>query len=199
MPAEHYVKQGDTAPNLHPFPAVSRDVPLEYTPREVWREWYALPKSPLIVFARGAGLTGTYELDALLGAAVLRWVPAPWHLENESGQSIARVLPLPLALLGIVPGPERRNPTRLPVWASTSLAPAGAAGLAALCIGHADTVRKLLHKLPDIDGQPVSWSVADAPIGEAEALATIQQGRPMPDTAERFTPPYWHDWMAQHG
>lgn len=197
MPAEKYVRQGETAPNLHPLPTTSRAVALEHTPRHLWQTWYALPKEPLMITASFAEKPAdeTYQLDALLSTAVRRSIPAPWHFPEQE----PRIIPLPLELLGIVPGPAQRQPLRLPVWASTPLITKGQHRVA-LAIGHAQTVRELLGHLRELDGVTVRWSVTLLPLSHAEAIETIRHARPMPERTERFTPPYWHDWLgAAHG
>lgn len=98
----------------------------EYGMRGYLERTLALPKVPLLV--QGTLLTpyvaadpsGALHLDALLSWATLQTYPVP--LQWPAG--CACTLPLPLALLDVVDGPEH---ARLPVWASGDLMPAGEA------------------------------------------------------------------------
>ena len=185
MPAEKYMRPGDTAPNLVPLPQAGTG-----SPREVWRRYYSLPKEPLRL-VRTVSETESTNFDSLLGLAVLEQAEVAWDFNEH----VARVIPLPLALLGIVPleRPHKRlDDWRVPVWACTTIKPTGA-GDEVICIGHADTLRQLLEAL---DG-PDAWTVTPLPISEDDAREIIAANRPMPGGIERFSPPYWFDWVGE--
>lgn len=185
MPAEKYLRSGDTAPNLVPLPQAGTG-----SPRDVWRRYYALPKEPLRVVRHQRDPEST-NFDSLLGAAVLQQAEVAWDFNEQ----YARVIPLPLALLGIVPlqRPHKRlEDWRLPVWACTTIKPTDA-GDEVICIGHAETLRDLLTAL---DGEG-AWTVSPLPLPDEDARSIIEANRPMPGRDERFTPPYWFDWVAE--
>lgn len=197
QPAEKYVKAGKNTPNLAPMPTSSNKARYGDRPQGVWETWWGLPKEPLLVTVNvsGPGTGEALQLDAVLSMAVLRWAQAPWHF----GEDEARVIPLPLDLLGIVPLPltGRSQPPRLPVWASTPLVMEQPGRLEALCIGHADVLRELLGFVHEVGGRPCrGWQVRAVPLSAAEALEVIQEQRPLPGREDLFTPPYWFDWLA---
>lgn len=194
--AARYIKTGETVPNLHPMPISPPGTPGREQPRGVWRTWATLPTAPLMIRVKlDRPLDVTAHLDSVLGMAVMRSAPAPWYRPGHD----AWVVPLPLALLGVVPLPHKHNPPRLPVWASTPFVQETPGQLEALCIGNADMVRELLGYVHEVEKVPChGWTVTPAPLSPTEAREVIMDTRPLPSTHERFTPPYWHDWVAEY-
>ena len=190
-PADKFMQGGDTAPNLRPLPTSPAHVPPSQTARAIWRRWAALPKVPVMVTAHlEAPLEDTAQLDAVLGVGALRLAP-----DRQAGCGRdAWVIPLPLGLLGVVPVGKHR----LPVWASTPFAHDIPGQLDALCLGDLELVRAALAEVWRVaDVRVLRWDVRPAPISEAEALEVILAARPLPETHDRFCPPYWHDWRAE--
>jgi len=88
---------------------------------EVWRELYELPKEPLLI--RATLLEGYIpaEREVLHWDGQLAWAAVEaWDLPTPM-QEIA-VVPLPLALLDVLDGPDG---ARLPLWAASNLQPVG--------------------------------------------------------------------------
>lgn len=199
---EAAIEDGDTAPTLSAFPPVKRFAKKMLTPRHLWRKWYALKKQPLIITAICKTAPPTeelkrYDLDALLSVATLRWIPTVWEARGKKGEIVPRVVPLPLGLVSVacVVFPDGFVRRRIPVWACTQLKPHTAQSFTAICMGDADLLREILKKMPHLDGIEVDWSVDAAPLSEEQAMEIIKQNRPLPEIDERFSPPYWHNWM----
>lgn len=194
--------EGDR-PALYPFPTISELADPDASPRRAWKRWWAAEKEPLIVRAELVGhdaprVPGPYHLDAALSVAAVRGADAAWMFNGQR----ARVIPLPLDLLGVVHPDEgkraRRTWPKLPVWASTPFEETRPGVWEALCVGNLPAVRELASYLHEIGETPARFTVHAAPLPVDVALEIIRERRPMPGRDERFTPPYWFDWMNRH-
>ncbi|MDO4263090.1 MAG: hypothetical protein Q4C67_02720 [Deinococcus sp.] len=196
-----YTRPGEDWPNLYPLPVAAHpNGPRDAGAHAVWADYWVLPKAPLMVTAELAWEAtatrepGPHHLDAALSVAQLRAADMPWRLDPSG----ASVIPLPLALLGVVRVDEtpRRRKTwpKLPVWAATPFQQVAPGRFSALCVGHLGAVGELVSYLHEIGATPARFSVELAPMSESDALDAIRQARPMPGRDTRWTPPYWFDW-----
>lgn len=194
-PPDLYIDNTDV-PVIRPLQTVSRETPAPHSPLGLWTQWYALPKTPLMVTAEfAAAIEGPLPpLDTVLSIAAMDAAPARWTSSGE-----AWVVPLPLQLLGVVPIRRKNSPNaRIPVWASTNFLPTEegtGTTFESLCIGHEETVRALLKEVTRV-GQhtPLRLSVRPVALSIPEAEEAISENRPLPEHTMHFAPPYKFDW-----
>ncbi len=185
-------------PIIRPLQSVSRETPATNSPLGVWKQWYALPKTPLVVTAEFAAADegSLPPLDTVLSVAAMDTAPARWRSAGE-----AWVVPLPLQLLGVVPIKRKNSPSaRIPVWAGTNFMPledGNNTEFESLCIGHEETIRTLLREVTRVGSHSVlRLNVRPVALSLAEAEETIRENRPMPEDTTHFAPPYRFDWAG---
>lgn len=196
-PPDLYIENTDV-PVIRPLQSVSRETPPPHSPLGLWKQWYALPKTPLMVNAEfAAAIEGPLPpLDTVLSIAAMDAASARWRSTGE-----AWVVPLPLQLLGVVPIKRKNSPNaRIPVWASTNFLPTEDGKdttFESLCIGHEETVRTLLREVTRVGPHTtLRLSVRPVALSIPEAEEAIRENRPLPEHTTHFAPPYKFDWST---